>query len=67
MIRSVKKYPKKKKKTDRQNPRSNGKSKAIQKKAHKEAYTYTLIKREKWKIYIYMYILKKGGREQPNQ
>ena len=43
----------KKKKMDRQNPRSNGKSKAIQTKSHTEAYTYTLTKREKGKIYIY--------------
>ena len=35
---------------DRQNPRTNGKSKAIQTKSHKEAYTYTLTKREKEKI-----------------
>ena len=40
---------------DRQNPRTNGKSKVIQAKSHKEAYTYTLRKREKGKnIYIYM-------------
>ena len=53
---------------DRQNPRTNGKSKAIQAKSHKGAYTYTLTKREKGNIYIYMYIfLKKGGIEQPNQ
>ena len=37
-------------KTDRQNPRTNGKSKAIQTNSHKEAYTYTLTKREKNKI-----------------
>ena len=42
---------------DRQNPRTNGKSKAIQTKSHKEAYTYTLTKREKGKnIYICIYI-----------
>ena len=34
---------------DRQNSRTNGKSKAIQTKSHKEAYTYTLTKREKGK------------------
>ena len=34
---------------DRQNPRTNGKSKAVQTKSHKEAYTYTLTKREKGK------------------
>ena len=57
MITSTKDYTKKKKsrnnKTDSQNPRTNGKSKAIQRKSHK-AYTYTLIKREKGKIYIYI-------------
>ena len=43
------------KKMDRQNPRTNGKSKAIQTKSHKEAYTYTLTKREKGdKMYIYI-------------
>ena len=41
-----------KKKTDRQNPRTNGKSKAIQTKSHKEAYTYTITKREKGKRHI---------------
>ena len=40
---------------DRQNPRKNGKSKAIQSKSHKEAYTYTLRKREKGKKIIYIY------------
>ena len=44
---------------DRQNPRTNGKSKAIPTKSHKEAYTYTLIKREKGK---YIYILQKRKR-----
>ena len=48
MITSAKNYTKKKKE-DRQNPRTNGKSKAIQTKSHKEAYTYTLTKREKEK------------------
>ena len=38
---------------DGENPRTNGKSKAIQTKPHTEAYTYTLTKREKGKIYIY--------------
>ena len=51
---------------DRQNPRTNGESKALQTKSYKEAYTYTLTKREKVKNYIYLYIFKKG-REQPNQ
>ena len=41
---------------DRQNPRTNGKSKRIQTKSHKEAYTYTLTKREKGKKIIYIYI-----------
>ena len=68
MITSTKNYTKKKKKkkTDRGNPRTNGKSKAIQTKSHKEAYSYTLTKREKGKN-IYIYTLKKKGREQPNQ
>ena len=44
---------KQQKNPDRQNPRTNGKSKAIQTKSHTEAYTYTLTKREKGKIYIY--------------
>ena len=61
MITSAKNYTKKKKqkqtkkKTDRQNPRINGKSKAIQTKSHKEAYTYTLTKREKGTKYIYIF------------
>ena len=50
---------------DRQNPRTNGKSKAIQTKSHKEAYTYT--QKEKKEKNIYIYILKKNGKEQPNQ
>ena len=60
MITSAKSYTKKTKqiktKTDRWNPRTNGKSKAIQTKSHKEAYIYTLTKREKGKnIYISIY------------
>ena len=50
---------------NRQNLRTNGKSKPIQRKSHKEAWTYTLTKRGKGKkkeIYIYI-----KGREQPNQ
>ena len=60
MITSAKNYTKKTQKTenikkDRQNPRTNGKSKAVQTKSHKEAYTYTLTKREKGKkLYIYI-------------
>ena len=54
MITSTKNYTKRKNKTDRQNPKTNGKSKAIQTKSHKEAYTYTLTKGEKGKIYIYI-------------
>ena len=42
------------KKRDRKNSRTNGKSKAIQAKSYKEAYTYTLKKREKRKKYIYI-------------
>ena len=41
---------------DREKPGTNGKSKAVQIKSHKEAYTYTLTKREKGKN---MYIKKK--------
>ena len=60
MITSAKNYTKKTQKKenikkDRQNPRTNGKSKAEQTKSHKEAYTYTLTKREKGKkLYIYI-------------
>ena len=43
---------------DRQNPRTSGKIKAIQTKSHTEAYTYTLTKREKGKIYIYIFAPK---------
>ena len=57
MITSTKNYTKNKnnnKKTmDRQNPRTNSKSQAIQTQSHKEAYTYTLTKREGKKIYVY--------------
>ena len=52
MITSAKNYTKKQNKSkrmDRQNPRRNGKSNAIQTKSHKEAYTYTLTKRENGK------------------
>ena len=38
---------------NRQIPRTNGKIKPIQTKSDKEAYTYTLTKREKGKIYIF--------------
>ena len=38
---------------DSENSRTNGKNKAIETKSHKEAYTYTLTKGEKGKIYIY--------------
>ena len=47
---------------DRQNPRTNGKSNAIQTKPYKEAYIYTLTKREKGKKQVYLYILKKRNR-----
>ena len=46
----------------RQNPRTNGKSEAIQTKSHKEAYTYTLTKREKEKTPKNLYIKKKRKR-----
>ena len=45
-----------KKKENRQNPRTNGKSKVIQTNSHKETYRNTLTKREKGKIYTYLYI-----------
>ena len=71
MITSAKNYTKINQATnkmDSENPRTNGKNKAIQTKLHKEAYTYTLTKRENGKKYIYIYINKiKNGREQPNQ
>ena len=46
-----------------QNPRTNGKSKAIQTKSHKEAYRYTLTKREKGIKEIYICIDKKNKRK----
>ena len=68
MIASTKNYTKKQTKMDRQNPRTNGKSKAIQTKSHKEAYTYTLTKREKGKIlYISIYYTKKEESNQINK
>ena len=51
--RPRKKESQKTRRMDRQNPRTNGKSKAIQTKSHKEAYTYTLTKREKERKNIY--------------
>ena len=60
---SAKNYTKKKAKRDRRNPRTNGENKAIQTKSHKE--TYTLTKREKGNIYIYISIFKK--KEESNQ
>ena len=73
MIKSTKNYtkknpkkpPKQRKKTDRQNPRTNDNIKAIQTKSHKEAYTYTLTKRENGKKIIYIY--KKFKKEESNQ
>ena len=67
MMTSANNYTKKNKnknktkqnKTDRQNPRRNGKSKAVQTKSLKEAYTYTLTKREKG-INIYTSLLSKS-------
>ena len=43
---------------DRQYRRTNGKSKAIETKSHTAAYTYTLTKREKGKIYINIFAPK---------
>ena len=61
MITSIKNYILKN--PDRQNPRTNGKRKPLQTKSHKEAYTYTLTKRENGKnIYICIYIKKKRKR-----
>ena len=55
MITNGRNYTKKEKKKKRRiDPRTNDESQAIQTKSHKEAYTYTLTKREKGKIYIYM-------------
>ena len=58
MITSAKNYTKTNKQTnkkmDRENPRTNSKSKAIQTKSRKEAYTYTLTKREKGGKNIYI-------------
>ena len=59
MVIRAKNYTKKNTKMDRQNPRTNGKSKAIQTKSHKEAYTYTVTKRENGKIYLSIYVKKK--------
>ena len=49
----------KRKRKDRQNPRTNGKSKVTQTKSPKEAYRYTLTKREKGKK-LYMSLLPKS-------
>ena len=54
MLKTIVKKKKEKQITGRQDLRSNGKNKAIQRKSHKEAYTYTLTKREKVKKYIYI-------------
>ena len=65
MITSAKNYSKNNpQKMDRQKPRTNGKSKAIQTKLHKEAYTYTLTKREKGEKNI---VMLNKGREHLNQ
>ena len=65
MITSTKNYTKKN--ADRQNPRTNGKSKAIQTKSQKDAYTCTLTKREKGKIYIFIYIYKRRATKLINK
>ena len=64
MITSAKNYTKTNKQTNKnkpdiQNPRTNVKSKGIQAKSHKEAYTYTVTKRENGKIYLSIYVKKK--------
>ena len=61
------KNKKTKQKTNRQNPRTNGKSKAIQTKSHKEAYTYTLIKRGKENTYIYLKKRRKRATKSINK
>ena len=63
MITSTKSILKKKnkKRTD-QTLGQMVKAKLYRQKSHKEAYIYTLTKREKGKIYIYIYILKKRRR-----
>ena len=54
MITSAKQYTKKTNKNGQTEPQDKWQNKAIQRKSHKEAYTYTLTKREKGKnIYIY--------------
>ena len=52
---------------DRQNRRTNGKSKPIQTKSSKEAYTYTLTKREKGNKKVYIYIKKKRATKSVNK
>ena len=64
MITSAKNYTKSK--PDRQNTRANGKSKCIQTKSHKEAYTYTLTKREQEKIYICIFKKRKRATKSIN-
>ena len=54
MLKTILKKKQTNPKTDRQNPGTNGKNNAIQTKAHTEAYTYTLTKRDIGKIYIYI-------------
>ena len=66
MITSAKNYSKNKKNKnkiiDRETPRTNGVSKATQTKSHKEAYTYTLRKKEKGKKDISIYKKRKKDR-----
>ena len=57
----------KNKKMNRQNPRANGKSKPIQTRSHKEAYTYTLTKREKGEEKIYIYKKKEESHQTNKQ
>ena len=53
---------------DRKYSRANGKSKAVQTKSHKEAYSYTLTKREKEKnIYLSIYLSIKEESNQINK
>ena len=54
MITSTKNYTKRKKKQTVRTLGQIAKAKQYRQKSHKEAYTYTLTKREKGKIYIYI-------------
>ena len=61
----VKTIPKKQNKYRQTEPRTNGTSKAVETKSYREAYTYTLIRKEKGKK-KYLYI-KQKKEEKSNQ